>query len=137
MSARQEMFPRGDSRDEREEGSVTAELALSMPVIVLMLVTLLGVAAVGTASLEAAEVARLVARETARGTDPARVEELVRQASTRAAYTAEERGDLVHVRVVTRVGGVGLVPGIEVTGDAAARREHTGAGSAHEGAEDE
>jgi Flp pilus assembly protein TadG len=69
---------RGRSRDRqvdqrRDAGTATAEFAVVMPAIVLLVVLLTGAAAVGFSQLRAFDAARSAAREIARGESQAAV----------------------------------------------------------------
>jgi hypothetical protein len=96
---------------------VTAELAVALPALVLVLAMALGVLAVGTARLRCADAARAAVRLAARGEPPAAV---------RAAATAIGAGDAtvrimregqdVTVEVSTSVRLPGhWLPGVTVT----------------------
>lgn len=89
--------PRAFRRADGERGSVTGELAIALPAVVLVL--LLGVGALGAASRQvvlqdaAADAARLLGRGEAGG-DAAAV---VRRAVPGASMASSARGDLVCV----------------------------------------
>ena len=109
-----------------ERGSVTAETALALPVLVVVLAAALwAVAAVG-AQLRCADAAAGAARAAARGEPADEVAALARRlAPAGASVTVRETGDEVHVRVMARVRApvvVGL-PALEVGGRAVALRE--------------
>lgn len=57
----------------RDVGAATAEFAVVMPAIVLLVIVLTGAAAVGLTQLRAFDAARSAAREIARGEAPAAV----------------------------------------------------------------
>jgi hypothetical protein len=95
---------------------VTAELAVALPALMLVLALALGVLAVGTARLRCADAAQSAGRLAARG-EPL---EAVRAAATRAAerpvgVRVSEAGDLVTVEVTTSVSlPGGWLPGVTV-----------------------
>jgi hypothetical protein len=75
-----------------DRGSVTAELAVGLPVVALLVVFLLALASAGVADLRCADAARSGARESALGSD----DEAVRAAARRVAgpdATVEVRRD--------------------------------------------
>lgn len=114
----------------RERGSVTAEAAVVLPVLVLVLALLVTGARVIAAQLACQDAARVGARTAARG-EPA--DEVLRQTRAVAPRGAEVRvergGDLVRVRVSARVrplGAAARLPGFVVTGRAVAADEPAG-----------
>src|SRR3954470_20406070 len=56
-------------RSDRDSGMVTAELAMCLPVLVLLLTVALGTVSVASARIRVADVAREAARLAARGDD--------------------------------------------------------------------
>jgi len=72
-----------------DRGSVTAELALALPVVVLLLTVLVGVGRVVTAQIQCVDGARAAARLAARGESSGRVRA--------AATTAGPAGAEVHL----------------------------------------
>lgn len=58
------------SRPDGERGSVTAEFAVTLPVVVALLAILLGAVAAGTQQLRLEEAARAASRALARGDSP-------------------------------------------------------------------
>lgn len=109
--------PAGPAGRRGDRGSVTAELAVGLPALLLLVVA--GMSAVGAVvtKLECVDTARAVARAAARGeaapVDPAG-----------AGIRVTSRGDHVQVtvrRVTSPLGG--LVPGIPVSASAVAARE--------------
>jgi hypothetical protein len=109
----------------RDGGTATAELAVALPVLVLVIVSALSAVAVGTAQLRCVDAAREAARAAARG-EPAGV---VRTAAERAAPDGAEVAvtvgqDQVRVTVSARPGVTGgLLPHFTVTATAVALRE--------------
>ncbi|WP_240721581.1 TadE family type IV pilus minor pilin [Pseudarthrobacter sp. NamE5] len=90
----------------RSRGAVTAEFAVTLPAVLLLLAMLLAGASAGVTQLRLEEGARAGARALARGDDPATVERIVRTlsgSSASAAVSAE--GQWLSVTVTDRVGG--------------------------------
>lgn len=97
--------PRGE-RDSTEAGSVTAELALVLPavVVVLLVCATLGAAALG--QLRCADAARAAARAAAIGEPIAVVEDVARDlAGAGAQVTVTRDGAWLEVRVSRPVAG--------------------------------
>lgn len=123
-----------------EEGVITAEFAVALPTVTVVLALCLGAASTGVAQLKVEESARTAARAAARGDSEAQI----RSAVTRidpvqsvqisvspddAAVTEEGRARQVHVRVSRPAPGViGSATGWVLRADAHARVEG-GAGS--------
>ena len=87
-------------------GAVTAEFAVALPAVLLLLALLLSGAAAGVTQLRLEEAAHAGARALARGEDPAAVEGIVRTlagASATASVAAD--GEWLSVTVADRVGG--------------------------------
>jgi Flp pilus assembly protein TadG len=90
----------------KDRGTVTAEFAVTLPAVLLLLAMLLTGAAAGITQLRLEEGARAGARALARGDHPAAVEKIVRTlsgASASAVVAAE--GEWLSVTVTDRVGG--------------------------------
>ncbi|UFU07138.1 TadE family type IV pilus minor pilin [Ruania halotolerans] len=88
----------------RERGSVTAELAVLLPAVVLILVAVLVAAAIGVAQVRCADAARAGARAAAVGQSQAEVVELAQGvAGPDAVVSVQEDGAWVQVRVVAEV----------------------------------
>lgn len=119
---------RTDLRDRRERGSVTAEAALVLPVLVLLLTVAVGTVAAVTAQLRCVDAAREGARAAARGESSAIAVELAeRAAPDRAQVTVDIGTDRIVVTVTAQVPiGGGLLPAVTVTGVAVALPEPTG-----------
>lgn len=121
MSAR-EGGPRRADRSERagaarrDEGSVTAELAVALPVVVVVLLLVLGVGAASLAQVRAADAARTAARLAALGDEDATLEAAARRLAGAQAAVAVNR-EPPWVTVSVRVGVVG---GVEVGASASA-----------------
>jgi Flp pilus assembly protein TadG len=115
---------RGPAR-ARDAGSVTAETALALPVLLAVLAVALWVVTAVTAQLRCADAAAGAARAAARGDDAGDVAALARRlAPEGSAVTVEGRGEEVHVLVRATVGPPGLpLPGLPVRGRAVALRE--------------
>lgn len=88
----------------RERGSVTAELAVLLPGVVLAIVLILAVASAGVMQVRCADAARAGARAAALGQDDAEVTALVQQlAGEGATVTVTRSADWVDVRVAAQV----------------------------------
>jgi hypothetical protein len=111
----------------RDRGSVTAETALALPSLVLVLTLCVGVLMAGAAKVRCYDAARAAAGELARDEDldTARRTALRLAPGSRVQVTAE--GDLVRVRVSDEVGlgvpGARRLVALVVHGDAVARQE--------------
>lgn len=96
----------GDRGPGNARGAVTAEFAVALPGVLLLLALLLAGAAAGVTQLRLEEAARAGARALARGESPVAVEGIVRTlagASATAAVT--EEGEWLSVTVADKVGG--------------------------------
>jgi Flp pilus assembly protein TadG len=104
---------------------VTAEFAVALPAVLLLLAMLLAGAAGGVTQLRLEEAARAGARALARGEDPAAVAGIARAlagASATASVTAD--GEWLSVTVADRVGGpLGATVPWTLTAKATARSE--------------
>ena len=102
----------------REEGSVTAETAMALPVLVVVLATAVWVLAAVGAQLRCVDAAAGAARAAARGESPAAVTALgQRLAPDGAVVRVQRRGEQVHVTVGTQVRpfpGLGALPALRV-----------------------
>ena len=87
-------------------GAVTAEFAVAIPAVIVLLAVLLSAAAAGVSQLRAEEAARAAARSIARGggADGAG-QEVARVAGPTAAHRVEAGGGVVTVRVTLPVSG--------------------------------
>jgi Flp pilus assembly protein TadG len=111
-----------------DRGSVTAETAVVLPVLLVALACALWVLACVASQLRCVDAAHAAARAAARGEAPAEVSAAARQvAPDGAAIEVSRVGDQVHVRVsatVTPFGSVlTVLPDMEVSGRAAAAAE--------------
>ncbi|MEU2199923.1 TadE family type IV pilus minor pilin [Isoptericola sp. NPDC019482] len=116
--------PGGPAREGAggERGAVTAELAVGLPVVVLLLVAVLSLAAASTAQMRALDAARAGARAYAIGEDDAAARLAVAQVGGDDAELSVTR-DGTWVRVtVTRpvVGGWFAGAPVRASGDATA-----------------
>ena len=113
-----------------QDGSITAETAVVLPVLVLVLVALMGVAHAVGVQLTAEDAARVGARAAARGESQGEVERLTRSvAPAGSVVTVSRSGGLVRVEVVVQVISFGasarLVPELTVDAHAVAADEST------------
>lgn len=89
---------------------VTAELAVAIPAVVLVLLGCLGGLSAAVDQVRCVDAARLASRAAARGDSPLRVHELAqRGAPDGAVITVSRRGSDAVVTVSSRVGGWGGV----------------------------
>jgi Flp pilus assembly protein TadG len=104
---------------------VTAETAVVLPVLLLVLAGAVAAVVVVGAQLRCVDAAREGARAAARGEQPAVVTEIVRRAAPAgAAITLSRTGDEVRVTVSAEVAPLGPVPlRVRVTAEAVARLE--------------
>jgi Flp pilus assembly protein TadG len=87
-------------------GAVTAEFAVALPAVLLLLALLLAGASAGVTQLRLEEAARAGARALARGEDPSAVQGIVRTlAGTSATASVAADGEWLSVTVADRVGG--------------------------------
>ena len=106
---------------ESERGSVTAELALGLPVVVLVLVAVLTLAAASTAQMRALDAARAGARAVAIGEQgPAVSAAVARVGGPEAEMSLAHEGEWVRVTVTLPVAGGWLAGPLRATGTAAA-----------------
>lgn len=87
-------------------GAVTAEFAVTLPAVLLLLAMLLAAAAAGITQVRLEEGARAGARALARGEDPAAVRYIVSRLSGSTASTeVSADGTWLNVTVTDKVGG--------------------------------
>lgn len=118
-------------RERTDRGMVTAELAVVLPVVVLLLGVLLGGIGLAVEQVRCVDAARLGARAAARGDPPAAVEALVREAAPGGATVQVSRGGSrvrVVVRANPRVLGALLPEAFRPTALASSPLEQTGPG---------
>jgi len=98
---------------------VTAELAVAIPSVVLVLAFCLVAVNAAVDQIRCIDAARVASRAAARGDDPARVRWLAAQAAPTGAHVAVEgvRGG-VRVTVSARTGGWGALPGWDLSASA-------------------
>ena len=113
---------RGLGRDD--QGAVTAELAVALPAVVLVLAALLVVVVAGVAQVRVVDAARAGARAASAGETDGRVQEIVAQtAGTSAAVTVDGDGTWVTVTVRSSVTGGWFSGPLAVSASASARLE--------------
>ncbi len=83
----------------REAGMVTAELAVGLPAIVLVLALAVGVVQLGLAQIRCQDAAGVAARAAARGDSPARIEQLALTAAPAGAQLGITGDRLITVTV--------------------------------------
>ena len=108
---------------DRSRGTVTAETAVLLPVLLVVLALALGVLVSVAAQLQCVDAARAAARVAARGEDPGTVRTTgERLAPPGAEVSVSEDGESVKVVVSARVRPFGralsLMPAVEVSGRA-------------------
>jgi len=95
----------------RDDGMVTAETAVVLPVLVLVLAATVAAVTVVGAQLRCVDAAREGARAAARGEEVAAVTELVGRAAPAGAVTSVTTGpEEVRVTVTARIAPLGPVP---------------------------
>lgn len=106
---------------ESERGTVTAELALGLPVVALVLVAVLTLAAASTAQMRALDAARAGARAVAIGEQgPAVSAAVAHVGGPEAELSLAHEGEWVRVTVTRPVAGGWLSGPLRATGTAAA-----------------
>lgn len=118
----------GGSRGDR--GAVTAELALTLPLLLAVTTGLVWLLAVGAAQVRTVDAAREVARAVARGdTESEAVARGARVASDGASVTVSRSGGHVEVVVEAEVSGPGgvleVLPAVTVRAEAVAAGEES------------
>jgi hypothetical protein len=111
-------------------GSVTAETAVVLPVLVAITLGLVWLVALAVAQVRVVDAARETARAFARDEPAAKAVDLgerVAPEGSRVSY--DDESGLVRVRVVAEVKGPGglfaFLPGVEVDAEAVAAREES------------
>ncbi len=95
-------------RAHRDAGMVTAELAVAIPAVVLVLLACLAGLDAAVDQIRCVDAARLGGRAAARGDSPERVRELAQSGAPQAAViTLAHRGGMAVVTVEARTGGWG------------------------------
>lgn len=147
-----EPAPSTPHKSPAEEGVITAEFAVALPAVTVVLALCLGAASTGVAQLKVEESARTAARAAARGDSEAQIRSAVSRIDpaqsvqisvspddVAAAEAGEGRARQVHVRVSRPAPGViGSATGWVLRADAHARVEGGGEndtenGAGHEG----
>jgi len=117
----------GEAADRADDGFVTAETAVLLPVLVALMAVLVWGVLLGAAQIRCLDAAREAARAAARGDPPGQVLAAARAtAPSGAAVTVSEHGAEVRVLVSTRSQGPGTLGGLlslQVSGSASALRE--------------
>jgi Flp pilus assembly protein TadG len=107
-----------------DRGAVTAEVAVLLPVVVLLLAAVLGLASTSVAQLRCADAARAGARAAALGDADAEVVAVAsRVAGPDVRVAVRRSGEWVVVRVERSSTVLGLRVGVTVHGEATARTE--------------
>ena len=144
---RAEPVPATPHKDAAEEGVITAEFAVALPAVTVVLALCLGAASTGVAQLKVEESARTAARSAARGDSEAQIRSAVSRIDPAqsvqisvspddAAVTEAGRAREVHVRVSRPAPGViGSATGWVLWADAHARVE--GGGGTQESSDSE
>lgn len=141
-----EPAPSTPHKSPAEEGVITAEFAVALPAVTVVLALCLGAASTGVAQLKVEESARTAARAAARGDSEAQIRSAVSRIDPAqsvqisvspddAAVTEAGRAREVHVRVSRPAPGViGSATGWVLRADAHARVEGGGENDAENGA---
>lgn len=143
-----EPTPSTPHKSPAEEGVITAEFAVALPAVTVVLALCLGAASTGVAQLKVEESARTAARAAARGDSEAQIRSAVSRIDpaqsvqisvspddVAAAEAGEGRARQVHVRVSRPAPGViGSATGWVLRADAHARVEGGGENDAENGA---
>jgi len=109
---------------DRHAGSVTAETAVALPALFVVLAGALAVLTAVSAQLRCVDAARLAARAAARGDGDAAVAQQVGQGCPGARVTVRREGGIVTVRVALDLGPLPGASGpLRVTAQAAAAEE--------------
>ena len=113
-------------------GSVTAETAVCLPGVVVVLAALVWAVSVAAAQVSCVDAARTAARAVARGESVPAARAAARQALPGAGVEIRVAGGQARVRVTARVAGPGRFDGLAVPlrADAVAELEATGLGPA-------
>ena len=124
--------PWQDAGSDTCRGAVTAEFAVALPAVLLLLALLLAGSAAGVTQLRLEEAARAGARALARGEDAAAVDAIVRRlAGASAASAVASDGGWLSVTVSGKVpGAVGSILPWALTARAWTRGETSGPSAA-------
>ncbi|MCF3138104.1 pilus assembly protein [Paenarthrobacter sp. AR 02] len=97
---------RSELRWGKQQGAVTAEFAVALPAVVLLLAFLLAGGAAGVTQVRLEEAVRAGARASARGESPGSVETIVKRLAGEAAVPGlSEEGGWCRVTATSPVGG--------------------------------
>ncbi|MDN6637658.1 MAG: pilus assembly protein [Yaniella sp.] len=109
------------------EGSVTAEFAVILPVVVLVIAMLVNVMVIGMHQSKLHQAAAVAARQLARGEAPGAINTSVTtMTSTTTSVTTSSSGRWATVELTSPVPGpLGLIPSIELTAQAKAPNQWT------------
>lgn len=111
---------------DSEGGSVTAEFALGLPAVMLVLLLVIGMAMHGASRVALEDGARAAARELARGESAETAEQTARSAAgDEVAVVISAEGEYTRVVLTRPVRVLGLIQlDTELTSEASARTEH-------------
>lgn len=111
-----------------EEGAVTAEFAVALPAVIVLLAFLLGASATGVSVLQLEEASRQGARALARGENQEKVLEIVHTVDTDiAAEIRSEDGKAVVTTSRKAPGIIGAWGNLTLSSEAVVPLENTGA----------
>lgn len=111
-----------------EQGTVTAETAVVLPVLVLLTLALVWLLSLAVTQVRVVDAARETARALARDESPAVALDLGRRVAPEGArFDVREGADELRVHVLVEVRGPGafftFLPAVEIAGEAVAARE--------------
>jgi Flp pilus assembly protein TadG len=113
-------------RSDRDDGMVTAELAVCLPVLVLLLVVALGAVSVAAARIRVADAAREAARLAARG-DEAGIARLIREDAPAIKIAISRSAAQVTATATSHAGLIGsALPAVDVSATSVAALEPVG-----------
>ncbi len=97
-------------RSSSTRGSVTAELVLTLPVVILIMTIAIGAMSLQSAKLQLINVAAMVASAVARGEPAELIDQLVATAGEQVAFELEELEDSICVKlsVAAPIAGIEL-----------------------------
>ncbi|WP_311214058.1 MULTISPECIES: TadE family type IV pilus minor pilin [unclassified Arthrobacter] len=126
--------PSSQKAGEEESGAVTAEFAVALPAVVLLLAFLLAGGAAGLTQLRLEEAATAGARASARGETGGAVEGIVRRlAGDGVSSSVTDDAGWLTVTATSRVGGgLGSLIPWTLSATASARAESAGSGAGAE-----
>ena len=95
-------------RSSSTRGSVTAELVLTLPVVIMIMTIAIGAMSLQSAKLQLINVAAMVASAVARGEPAELIDQLVATAGEQVAFELEELEDSICVKlsVATPIAGI-------------------------------